>query len=74
VSPLPAVKPRQVVAALQRIGFVEHYQKGSHLYMWQPQLRRMTCVPQHAGDIKKGTLRAIIKQAGMTEEQFHELR
>jgi hypothetical protein len=33
----------------------------------------MTCVPQHAGDIKMWALRAIIKQAGMTEGQFREL-
>ena len=73
MSPLPAVKPRQAVAALRRLGFVEHHQKGSHLYLWHPQFRRMTCVPQHPGDLKMGTLRAIIKQAGIPEAQFREL-
>jgi len=73
VSRLPAVKPRQVVAVLKRIGFIEHHQKGSHLYLWQPQSCRMTCVPQHPGDLKMGTLRAIIKQSGLSDEQFQDL-
>jgi predicted RNA binding protein YcfA (HicA-like mRNA interferase family) len=70
MSRLPAVKPRQVVAVLRRAGFIEHHQKGSHLFLWNSQTRRMTTVPQHPGDLKMGTLRAIIKQAGLTEEQF----
>ena len=73
MSSLPAVKPRQVVAVLKQLGFVEHHQKGSHLYFWHPQSRVMTCVPQHPGDLKRGTLHAIIKQAGLSEEQFGQL-
>jgi predicted RNA binding protein YcfA (HicA-like mRNA interferase family) len=33
----------------------------------------MTAVPMHPGDVKSGTLRAIIKQEGITEEQFCDL-
>ncbi len=73
MSRLPAVKPREAVAALRRAGFVEHHQKGSHLYLWNSQSRRMTTVPQHPGDLKMGTLRAIIKQAGLSEDQFLKL-
>jgi len=69
VSRLPAVKPRQVITALRRIGFVEHHQKGSHLFLWNPQSRRMTTVPQHPGDLKRGTLRAIIEQAGLSDDE-----
>lgn len=70
MSRLPACNPREVVAILKRMGFVEHHQKGSHLFLWHPQSHLMTTVPQHPGNLKMGTLRAIIKQAGMTEEQF----
>jgi predicted RNA binding protein YcfA (HicA-like mRNA interferase family) len=70
MSRLPAVKPRQVVAALKRVGFVEHHQKGSHLFLWNPQSRRMTTVPRHSGDLKVGTLKAIIKQADLAEDEF----
>jgi predicted RNA binding protein YcfA (HicA-like mRNA interferase family) len=58
------------VAGLKRLGFLEHHQKGSHLFLFNPQTRRMTTVPQHPGDLKMGTLRAIIKQAGVSEEEF----
>jgi predicted RNA binding protein YcfA (HicA-like mRNA interferase family) len=33
----------------------------------------MTSVPVHPGDVKSGTLRAIVKQAGLSDEQFREL-
>lgn len=67
------VKPRQVIAALGKIGFVEHHQKGSHLFLWNPQTRRMVTVPQHPGDLKLGTLKAIIKQAGLADDDFRRL-
>jgi predicted RNA binding protein YcfA (HicA-like mRNA interferase family) len=57
---------------LKKIGFIEH-QKGSHRYLWHPQQLRMTSVPMHPGDLKMGTLRAILKQAGLTDTQFQQL-
>jgi predicted RNA binding protein YcfA (HicA-like mRNA interferase family) len=62
-----------VVSALKRAGFVEHHQKGSHLFLWNESRRLMTTVPQHPGDLKLGTLRSIIKQAGLNEDQFLNL-
>ena len=37
MSRLPSVRPRELVAALERAGFVRHHQKGSHLYLWHPE-------------------------------------
>ncbi|MGA2496227.1 MAG: type II toxin-antitoxin system HicA family toxin [Tepidisphaeraceae bacterium] len=73
MSRLFPIKPREAVAVLRRAGFVEHHQKGSHLFLWNAQSQRMTTVPQHPGDRKMGTLRAIIKQAGINEEEFLNL-
>jgi predicted RNA binding protein YcfA (HicA-like mRNA interferase family) len=73
MSKLPAVRPRQVVSALKRAGFIEHHQKGGHLFLWNPQSKRMTTVPQHPGDLRMGTLRAIIEQSGLTQQQFVDL-
>ena len=70
---LPTLTPAKVVAALKRGGFLEHHQKGSHLYLWHPKRERMTSVPMHAKDLPRGTMRAIIKQAGLTDEEFREL-
>ena len=73
MSRLPPLRPRQVVAVLHRAGFVEHHQKGSHLYLWNVTAKRMTSVPMHPGDLRPGTLRAIVKQSGLTDQQFLDL-
>lgn len=73
MSRLPAVRPRELVAALERAGFVRHHQKGSHLYLWHPEKRRMTTVPMHPGDVHSGLLRAILRQADLTEAEFLDL-
>src|SRR4051812_38877086 len=52
MSRLPSIRPRKVVAALRQIGFLEHHQKGSHLYMRHPQTLRLTSVPIHPTDVK----------------------
>jgi predicted RNA binding protein YcfA (HicA-like mRNA interferase family) len=68
---LPVVGPRQVVAALQRAGFSVHHQTGSHLVLRSPgPPPRRTVVPMHGRDLKRGTLRAIIREAGLTIEEF----
>ncbi len=70
---VPGVKPRELVAALKKAGFVEHHQKGSHFYLWHPEKRRMTAVPMHPGDVNRGLVRAILKQAGLSVKGFLEL-
>jgi predicted RNA binding protein YcfA (HicA-like mRNA interferase family) len=73
MSRFPSVKPRDVIASSKNWASSSIIKKGAHLYFWQPALRRMTCVPMHPEHIKPGTLRAIIKQAGLTPEEFHRL-
>lgn len=70
---LPTAKPREVVTALRKAGFVEHHQRGSHLYLWHPTKRRMTAVPMHPGDLHRGLLKRILIQASLTEDQFRAL-
>jgi len=67
------VSGREVVAALSRAGYEKDRQRGSHVVMRQTVYphRRIT-VPDH-GEIAKGTLRAIIRQAGLTAEEFTAL-
>jgi predicted RNA binding protein YcfA (HicA-like mRNA interferase family) len=67
------LQARELVAALKRAGFVEHHQTGSHLYLWHPTKKRMTSVPMHPGDLKRGTTQAILKQAGLTEADLRHL-
>ncbi len=69
---LPTLTPREVVSALKRAGFVEAHTRarGSHAFLWHPGTKSSTTVAMHARDIPRPTLRAIIKQAGLTEEEF----
>ena len=67
---LPMLKPRQVIAALQRLGFVEVRQRGSHKQFRHPD-GRMTTVPDHKGrDISPGLLRQIIEDIRVSAEDF----
>ncbi len=73
MSHLPQVSGKQVVSALLKIGYEVDRQKGSHIILRQkePPHRRIV-VPEHK-EIAKGTLRAIIREAGLTVEEFKKL-
>jgi predicted RNA binding protein YcfA (HicA-like mRNA interferase family) len=72
---LPALKPKEVVRILERAGFVRWNQRGSHLSLYREQDGRSLTVPIHfAQTVPKGTLRAIIKQAGLSVQEFLSLR
>ena len=73
MSALPVVSGREVVKALEKIGYVFDRQRGSHMILRQqdPPHRRLT-VPDHK-EVAKGTLRATIRQVGLTVEEFNDL-
>jgi len=68
---LPALKPKRVIRALERHGFSVHHTSGSHYIMKKERLR--VTVPYHNKDLKPGTLKSIIEQAGLTVEEFLDL-
>jgi predicted RNA binding protein YcfA (HicA-like mRNA interferase family) len=72
---LPVVSGKNVVRALTRAGFVVERIVGSHHVMTFPgDPTRTVTVPVHASrDLKPGTLRSIIRQAGMSVEEFSDL-
>ncbi len=71
---LPTLNARKVIAALKRAGFAEIRQRGSHLYLWHSSRQLQTCVPTHGGnDLARLLVRAIIQQAGLTEDEFLKL-
>ncbi|MBI1915456.1 MAG: type II toxin-antitoxin system HicA family toxin [Planctomycetes bacterium] len=73
MSHLPRLSGREVVGALRKIGYVFDHQRSSHIVLRQtaPPHRRLT-VPDH-DEVAKGTLRAIIRQAGLTVDEFKAL-
>jgi predicted RNA binding protein YcfA (HicA-like mRNA interferase family) len=66
---LPVLPGRDVTRALLRAGFVEKSQKGSHLKLVHAD-GRIVIVPLHRHDLAPGTLRSILRQAGLTIEEF----
>ena len=70
---LPILSGKEVVKALKKIGYEIDHQTGSHIILRHknPPHRRLT-IPNHK-EIARGTLRAIIRQAGLTREEFLKL-
>ena len=73
MSRLPQVSAREVIKALKKVGYEEDHVRGSHIVLRQVNTphRRLT-VPDH-NPLAKGTLRAIIRQAGLTVDGFTAL-
>ena len=67
---LPVCTPTQVERALFRAGFFLHHARGSHRYYRHPTRPGLVVVAFHARDLKRGTLHAILKQAGLSVEKF----
>ena len=70
----PVLKPREVVAILEKLGFVEVRQRGSHK-QYRHLGGRCTTVPFHTGrDISPILLRQIAKDIGLTVEDFLKIK
>lgn len=73
MSRLPVLSGQELCKALAKVGYRIDHQTGSHiiLRMENPPHRRLT-VPKHK-EIAKGTLLAIIRQAGLSREELFDL-
>lgn len=73
MSVLPRISGREVVKALMKVGYEQDRQRGSHIILRQMVVpHRRLVVPDH-DEVAKGTLRAIIRQAGLTVDEFKSL-
>jgi predicted RNA binding protein YcfA (HicA-like mRNA interferase family) len=74
MSRLPSLTARKVIRALKRVGFVEDRQRGSRLDLIQPETKARTVAPVHPGrTIKERLLRAIVRDANLSVDEFLEL-
>ena len=64
---LPVISGKDVVKALSKNGFIVRRQTGSHIILKREKIQ--VVVPNHY-EIDRGTLRSIIRQAGLTVEDF----
>lgn len=73
MTKLPVVSGEEAVRAFARIGYEKDHQTGGHIILRHaaPPHRRLT-VPNHR-ELSRGTLRALIRQAGLTVEEFVRL-
>jgi predicted RNA binding protein YcfA (HicA-like mRNA interferase family) len=73
VSKLKPIRPDRLIKVLERLGFVQLRQSGSHVIL-RHQDGRWTTVPMHKGkEVAKGTLAKVIKDAGLSYEEFADL-
>jgi predicted RNA binding protein YcfA (HicA-like mRNA interferase family) len=68
---LAGFKYREIIKKLKKFNF-EFYRQaaGSHEIWYSYIKKRFTTIPNHPGDMPEGTLRAILKQADITPEEF----
>jgi predicted RNA binding protein YcfA (HicA-like mRNA interferase family) len=68
---LAGFRYRGIVRRLKALGFaVDRQAAGSHEIWFHAGVNRYTTIPNHPGDIPEGTLRAILKQAGIDPDDF----
>jgi predicted RNA binding protein YcfA (HicA-like mRNA interferase family) len=73
LSELPLISGREIVKALKKIGYEEDRQRGSHIVLRQLNYpHRRVIVPDHK-EVAKGTIRAVIREAGITVDEFKNL-
>lgn len=71
---LPGARAKEVIHALERAGFVADPQKAtSHLILRHPLTKRTTSVPIHSAELPRWLLKKIIKDSGLTEDQFRAI-
>lgn len=72
MSKLPRLSGRVCVGALEKAGFYQKRQHGSHIILRRDDPFSQLVVPDHK-ELDRGTLRAIIRQAGLSVDEFNEL-
>ena len=72
MSGLPRISGQDCVKALSRAGFNVKRQEGSHLILRRDDPFTQLVVPNHK-ELDRGTLRAIIRQAGLSVDEFIKL-
>lgn len=72
MSKLPVISGLECIKALEKAGFYFKRQEGSHIVMRRDDPFGQVVVPNHR-ELDRGTLRAIIRQAGLSSNEFLKL-
>ncbi|MDP3974338.1 MAG: type II toxin-antitoxin system HicA family toxin [Candidatus Daviesbacteria bacterium] len=68
----PQVRPKELLKAFLKAGFIKDHQTGSHVYLKHSD-GRLTSISIHPGTIPLGTMRAILKQTKIKAEELKKL-
>ena len=69
---LPVVSGARLIRALEKLGWQQIRQRGSHVRLKHPERTTFLVVPLHR-ELKRGTLSAILKDAGVTADRLRDL-
>lgn len=65
--------PKEVISKLKKLGFAEDRQSGSHKIFYHPKTKKRAVVPYHLKELPKGTLSAIMRESGISKEEFEKV-
>jgi len=68
----PSLTSQQIIKVLEKKGLILDRSKGSHRIYFHPETRKRVVVPFHRKDLPQGTLREIIRQAGIGREELQD--
>ncbi len=71
---MASFKAREIVKILEKLGYIQKRQTGSHLIMYNLEKKRIIPVPMHTKELKRGLVRGIIKEAESSEQEFLKLK
>ena len=70
---LPGVRAKDLIRALEKAGFEFIRQKGSHATFYNFLAEKMVVVPVHSRELPRWLVKKLIKDAGLSEEEFRRL-
>jgi len=68
-TPLPVVSGRAAAKAFEKLGWILLRQRGSHMVFGKSEVAANLAIPDHR-ELARGTLRALVRTAGITVEEF----
>jgi len=72
MAKLPVVKGDDAIRAFERVGFQFDHWRGRHAILYHPDGRHLS-IPGGRKELKAGTLRTLIRKAGLTVDEFVRL-
>jgi predicted RNA binding protein YcfA (HicA-like mRNA interferase family) len=72
---IPVAKPKEIIRALKKLGFIIQKQKGSHIFLYHPEIypERYIIVPYHNKDVRPGIMHEILSHPAVDDDKFIEL-